>query len=76
MAGFLFVVHTGDHTSGQIKIGSHSGPPRYLSDAEEQVYLPVRPYGICENQKKNLAMVKVILASKGYNGNNVHPSNG
>ena len=57
-----------DRVSGQVKFGAHSGPPRYLSDAEERELANF----ICQSarmryaktKKEILAIVQAILATK------------
>lgn len=58
-----------DRVTGKVKFGSHSGPPRYLTDAEEQeltsFIVRCASIGCAKTKKEFISIVELILASKG-----------
>ena len=58
-----------DRISGKVKFGAHSGPARYLSDAEEEelagFICRCARIGYAKTKKEILAIVEATLASKG-----------
>ena len=66
-----------DHISGKVKIGAHSGPPRYLNDVEEEelsnFISQCASIGCAKTKKEVLCIVEAVLASKGLSR---HISNG
>ena len=67
----------GDRITGRVKFDSHSGPPRYLSNTEEDelasFICQCAGMGYAKTKKEILAIVQAVLATK---GNHVNLSNG
>ena len=67
----------GDRVTGRVTFGSHSGPTRYLSDAEEaqlvQFLCNTASLGYARTKKEVLAIVEELVSAK---GKEVHVSNG
>lgn len=58
-----------DHVTGRVKLGSHSGPPRYLTDAEEEELSSFitlcASIGCAKSKKEIVSVVEAVLQSKG-----------
>lgn len=66
-----------DRVTGKVKIDSHSGPPRYLTDPEEEelasFITQCASIGCAKTKREVMSVVEAVLASK---GKQVNISNG
>ena len=60
-----------DRVSGRVQAGAHSGPPRYLTDKEEELVgfiCGCASIGHARSKKEIIAMVQELVKKKGMDG--------